>query len=118
MFTKGHNRAWNKGMKMSDEFRKKCRQRQLGKKQSEETIRKRSQKLKGHKVSQKVIEKNKQRLSEKVLAIEEKTNKILKEYNSSVELAKEKNVCPATVCLWLKEKKVKNGIFYVKKSIW
>lgn len=118
MFTKGHNRAWNKGMKMSDEFREKCRQRQLGKKQSEETIRKRSQKLKGHKVSQKVIEKNKQRLSEKVLAIEEKTNKILKEYNSFVELAKEKNVCPATVCLWLKEKKVKNGIFYVKKSIW
>lgn len=118
MFVKGHKKTWNKGMKMSDDFREKCRKSHLGKKQSEETKRKRSEKLKGHKVSQKVRDKNKQLFSQKVLAIEEKTNKVIKEYNSSADIAREKNVCPATVCLWLKERKIKNGIFYVKKSIW
>lgn len=33
--------AWNKGLKMSKEFKEKCRKRQLGKKQSKETIQKR-----------------------------------------------------------------------------
>ena len=42
--SKGHmgQKAWNKGIKMSDEFREKCRQRQIGKKDSMKTRIKKS----------------------------------------------------------------------------
>lgn len=43
-FKKG-NKSWNKGLKMDDAFREKCRVGQLGKKQSEETKQKRSESI-------------------------------------------------------------------------
>ena len=40
-FKKGYP-SWNKGLKMSEEFKRKCRKRQIGKKHSEETKQKMS----------------------------------------------------------------------------
>lgn len=47
---------WNKGMKMSEEFRERCRRAQKGKKLSKETKKKMSNAKKGMKIPRKVLE--------------------------------------------------------------
>ena len=51
------NIPWNKGKKMSDEYRQKLSESHKGKKRSEESLKKLSASLKGHPVSQETKEK-------------------------------------------------------------
>lgn len=51
------NIPWNKGKKMSDEYRQKLSEAHKGKKRSEESLKKLSASLKGHPVSQETKEK-------------------------------------------------------------
>lgn len=97
-FKNGHT-SWNKGKKMSDEYRENCRKRMLGTKQSEETKRKRSESLKGHEVSQKVIDALIKNKSKKCAKIDPKTMQVVKVYNSLSEVSKELNVSPATITI-------------------
>lgn len=56
----GHT-SWSRGVKMSDEFREKCRRRQLGKQASPETRAKMSATRKGRKISDETLAKLKGR---------------------------------------------------------
>lgn len=83
---------WNKGVKMNEEFRNKCRERQIGKKQSEETKKKRSKALMGHGVSEEAREKIGKAKRKTCVKMNKDTFEIIKEYESLTILAKEMGV--------------------------
>lgn len=88
---------WNKGVKMNDEFRQKCRERTLGTTQSDETKHKRSQALMNHTVS----ESARNRIAKarmKVISVKNLETGELKIYENIQSLAKELGVTQSALC--------------------
>lgn len=104
---------WNKGKKMSDEYKQKCRERVLGTKQSEETKRKRSNSLKNHIVTKEAREKIGLSKMKPIILINLET-KEEKTYNQISNLAKELNVCQSSLCRPLKSGKVYKNKYIIK----
>lgn len=110
---KKENIPWNKGKKMSDEFREKCRKRVLGTKQSEETKKKRSNSLKNHIVTKEARKKIGLSKMKPIILINLET-KEEKTYNQISNLAKELNVCQSSLCRPLKSGKVYKNKYIIK----
>lgn len=104
---------WNKGKKMSIEYKEKCRKRTLGTKQSEETRKKRSDSLKNHIVTKEAREKiGLSKMKPIILVnIETKEEKV---YNQISNLAKELNVCQSSLCRPLKSGKIYKNKYIIK----
>ena len=104
---------WNKGKKMSIEYREKCRKRTLGTKQSEETRKKRSNSLKNHIVTKEARKKIGLSKMKPIILINLET-KEEKTYNQISNLAKELNVCQSSLCRPLKSGKVYKNKYIIK----
>lgn len=110
---KKENIPWNKGKKMSDEFREKCRKRVLGTKQSEGTRKKRSDSLKNHIVTKEARKKIGLSKMKPIILINLET-KEEKTYNQISNLAKELNICQSSLCRPLKSGKVYKNKYIIK----
>lgn len=110
---KKENIPWNKGKKMSDEFREKCRKRVLGTKQSERTRKKRSDSLKNHIVTKEARKKIGLSKMKPIILINLET-KEEKTYNQISNLAKELNICQSSLCRPLKSGKVYKNKYIIK----
>lgn len=104
---------WNKGKKMSVEYKEKCRKRTLGTKQSEETKKKRSQSLKNHIVTKEAREKIGLSKMKPIILVNLET-KEEKVYNQISNLAKELNVCQSSLCRPLKGGKIYKNKYIIK----
>lgn len=104
---------WNKGKKMSVEYKEKCRKRTLGTKQSEETKKKRSQSLKNHIVTKEARKKIGLSKMKPIILINLET-KEEKTYNQISNLAKELNICQSSLCRPLKSGKVYKNKYIIK----
>lgn len=104
---------WNKGKKMSIEYKEKCRKRTLGTKQSEETKKKRSNSLKNHIVTKEARKKIGLSKMKPIILINLET-KEEKTYNQISNLAKELNVCQSSLCRPLKSGKVYKNKYIIK----
>lgn len=104
---------WNKGKKMSAEYKEKCRKRTLGTKQSEETKKKRSNSLKNHIVTKEARKKIGLSKMKPIILINLET-KEEKTYNQISNLAKELNVCQSSLCRPLKSGKVYKNKYIIK----
>ena len=104
---------WNKGKKMSVEYKEKCRKRTLGTKQSEETKKKRSQSLKNHIVTKEAREKIGLSKMKPIILVNIET-KEEKTYNQISNLAKELNVCQSSLCRPLKSGKIYKNKYIIK----
>lgn len=104
---------WNKGKKMSIEYKEKCRKRTLGTKQSEETRKKRSNSLKNHIVTKEAREKIGLSKMKPIILVNLET-KEEKTYNQISNLAKELNVCQSSLCRPLKSGKVYKNKYIIK----
>ena len=110
---KKENIPWNKGKKMSDEYKQKCRERVLGTKQSEETRRKRSNSLKNHIVTKETREKIGLSKMKPITLINLETKEEIV-YEKISSLAKELNVCQSSLCRPLKSGKVYKNKYIIK----
>ena len=104
---------WNKGKKMSIEYKEKCRKRTLGTKQSEETRKKRSDSLKNHIVTKEAREKIGLSKMKPIILVNLET-KEEKTYNQISNLAKELNVCQSSLCRPLKSGKIYKNKYIIK----
>ena len=104
---------WNKGKKMSAEYKEKCRKRTLGTKQSEETRKKRSDSLKNHIVTKEAREKIGLSKMKPIILVNLET-KEEKTYNQISNLAKELNVCQSSLCRPLKTGKIYKNKYIIK----
>lgn len=104
---------WNKGKKMSIEYKEKCRKRTLGTKQSEETRKKRSNSLKNHIVTKEAREKIGLSKMKPIILVNIET-KEEKTYNQISNLAKELNVCQSSLCRPLKTGKIYKNKYIIK----
>ena len=105
--------TWNKGKKMSAEYKEKCRKRTLGTKQSEETKKKRSNSLKNHIVTKEARKKIGLSKMKPIILINLET-KEEKTYNQISNLAKELNVCQSSLCRPLKSGKIYKNKYIIK----
>lgn len=104
---------WNKGKKMSDEYKQKCRERVLGTKQSEETRRKRSNSLKNHIVTKEAREKIGLSKMKPIILINLDTKEEIV-YKKISNLAKELNICQSSLCRPLKSGKIYKNKYIIK----
>ena len=104
---------WNKGKKMSDEYKQKCRERVLGTKQSEETRKKRSNSLKNHIVTKEAREKIGLSKMKPIILINLDTKEEIV-YKKISNLAKELNICQSSLCRPLKSGKIYKNKYIIK----
>lgn len=104
---------WNKGKKMSDEYKEKCRKRILGTKQSEETRKKRSDSLKNHIVTKEAREKIGLSKMKPIILINLDTKEEIV-YKKISNLAKELNICQSSLCRPLKSGKIYKNKYIIK----
>ena len=104
---------WNKGKKMSDEYKEKCRKRTLGTKQSEETRKKRSDSLKNHIVTKEAREKIGLSKMKPIILINLDTKEEIV-YKKISNLAKELNICQSSLCRPLKSGKIYKNKYIIK----
>lgn len=106
---------WNHGVKMNEEFRSKCKARQIGKKQSIETRQKRSDALMNHSVSKEV----RQRIAEARKTPIEVTDVLQQEkriYSCISDFAAECNVCQSAITRVLKSGKIYRKRYIIKHA--
>lgn len=105
---------WNKGKRMSDAYRERCRERALGIKQSALTKAKRSLKLKNHTVSNDARRRIAQ-ARKKAIAVTQCDTGTTTYYDSISDFAKECGVSQSAICRPLRTGKVYRGKYIIKQ---
>ena len=106
---------WNKGKKMDDEYKARCRSYKIGTKQSEITKRKRSKKLMNHPVSEDTRKRIAEARKKPISVFDTQTN-TEKVYDSIQAFAIECNVTPSALCRVVKSGKLYRGRYIIKHA--
>ena len=112
---KTKHEPWNKGKKMDDAYKARCRSYKIGTKQSESTKRKRSEKLMNHPVSDDV----RKRISEarkKPISVFDTHDNTVKFYDCIQAFASECGVTQSALCRVVKSGKPYRGRYIIKHA--